>query len=384
MQVNKTMQTANPQLLSEPIQAFFKRVCHLEHPEELFGHLGDAPDEQRKHLEERFRFFIKTYHPDKFTGQPAEQYYATEISKLIIGLKQKAKDKIQQHTYGKPVQPAQRSYASIIRTQARAYFVTELWIEGEFADIYRAWYRDPDSTVRPEREVVIKIIADPAQAALAKKEIQFYQVLSHFSLAEYIDDFVTPEGKPAIILGQITDSYDLIRLREAYQRRYHTPGLPPEHLVWILDRYLAMLGLLHQQGIIHGNLQPDNLVVQPATHNAFLIDFLHCRMAPQDSDCLEVVNPAYCGAEVLTRRFKPHPVSDIYALGRCMLYLLGVDRLDDAAGLHPRLADFLRRMIITDPRQRASDAWALAEELAHLRRLCFGASHQFIPLEIEK
>jgi hypothetical protein len=87
---------------------------------------------------------------------------------------------------------------------------------------------------------------------------------------------------------------------------------------------------------------------------------------------------------VFTRRFKPHPVSDVYALGRCMIELLGGhgDSLDEKLPLDPRFRAFLQKMTLPDPACRAADAWRLAEELKTLRRSIYGASIPFISLEL--
>ena len=371
-------------IASEPPRNFFDQICHLEYPEDLFGPLGVTPTEQMGGLENRFKTFIKAYHPDKFVGQPLDQYYATEISKLIIELKQRAKGKIKCGSYGKVTAPDPLDCTSVIHTDLREYNVTDLWVEGKFTDIYRARYPDPASTLHPWKDVVIKIIADAAHNPLVENEIEFYQTMAHFSLPEFVDEFRTPDRKQAIILGYIAGGYDLIELKQRYQTRCRTPGLSQEHMVWMLERFLTTLGLLHNQHIIHGDIQPDNLLVQPETHKGFLIDFLHCRMTPGADDTLEAVNPSYCAPEVLSRRFRPHPVADIYALGKCMIYLLGGNgaSLDDSIQLDVRLRYFLHKMILPDPFHRAADAWELAEELSHLRQQCFGAAHQFISLEI--
>jgi serine/threonine protein kinase len=368
---------------SEPLKTFFDRVSHLDQPEDLFGHLGTAESEQLQRLETCYKFLIKSYHPDQFVSRPAEMACATEIVKRLNELKQRAATKIKRNIYGNPSQPELREYTSVIRTVQREYFITELRIEGALADIYHAYYCDPDDVLKPWKEAAIKVIADPADNPLVANEVHFYQSLAHFCFPAYLDHFQTPDGKRAVVLSYIGDGCDLIALRQRYQRQHHSPGLPQEHLFWILDRFLSALGLLHENNILHGNLQPDNLIVQPSNHNGLMIDFLHCRIAPAASDVLAVVNPAYCAPEIFTQRFRPHPVSDIYALGRCMIELLGGDgdSLDEAIPIDPRLRAFLQQMILPDPAQRANDAWALAEELKTMRRFIYGAQPTFVSLE---
>jgi serine/threonine protein kinase len=363
------------------IETFFEQISQYSQPEELFGDLGSAQNQQLKQLETSFKYLVKLYHPDQFAGQRTELYCATEVTKLLNDFKQRAVVKIKSGVYGNL---NASGYENVITTTKHEYYVTRLLVEGSLADIYHGYYLDPREKILPKKEVVIKIIADSSMNALVEQEVSFYQSLSHFCFPGYIEDFFTSSGKRAIVLSYIAGGFDLIELVRRYRLQHHEPGLPQEHLVWILDRFLSALGLLHEHGILHGNIQPDNLIIQPETHNGLLIDFLHCRITPSPDDVFTVVNPAYCAPELLTRHFKPHPVSDIYALGCCMIEMLGGSNnmLDDSIVLHPALRSFLQQMVLTDPVQRADDAWALARELKVLRQQIFGAKHHFFPLDI--
>ncbi len=370
---------------TESIQSFFDRICHFKNPEELFGDLGTTTDAQLKNLENCFRYLIKLYHPDKFAGQVIEQYYATEISRIVISLRDAAKFRIHNGLYGQITARAPRAYASVIRTSTREYYVTDLLTEGEFADVYSAYYVEA-ANLRPYyKEVVIKIIADPMHNSLVQNEINFYKKVAHFSLPEYIEDFIVAgQRKRAVILGAIQEGYDLAVLKEKYAQEYATPYFPQEHVAWILERLLSVLGLMHLHKILHGDIQPDNLIVQPATHNCFLVDFLHCWVEPADTDSLHVVNPLFCAPEVLDQSLKAHPVSELYALGKCMIYLLGGDiqRNELPAGIHAPMQRVIQKMVAPDPASRANDAWELAEELSRARLQIWGARHQFLPFEI--
>jgi serine/threonine protein kinase len=365
----------------DSMKSFFDQISHFTQPEELFGDLGTAQNQQLSQLEIAYKSLVKLYHPDQYTGRPTELYHATEITKFLNDAKQRAVVKIRSGVYGNL---NASGYEGVINTSKHEYYVTTLLVEGSLADIYHAYYLDPGDKVDPKKEVVIKIITDPTMNALVEQEVAFYQSINHFCFPNYIEYFYTSAGKLAIVLGHVSGGCDLIELVRRYRQRHHEPGLPQEHLMWILDRFLSALGLLHENGILHGNIQPDNLMIQPETHNGLLIDFLHCRITPSPDDVFAVVNPNYCAPEVLTRHFKPHPVSDIYSLGCCMVEMLGGTggRLDDSIALHPSMRVFLHKMTLTDPARRAADAWTLAGELKSLRRQIYGAKHQFFPLDI--
>ncbi len=365
----------------DQIKNYYDQICQLSQPEDVFGDLGITPNQQLVQLEIAYKDLIRLYHPDQFANRKPELQYATEITKRLNDFKKRALLKIKSSHYG---DRGTDGCINIITTEQREYYVTGLLAEGALADIYRAYFYDPDDSLDPRKDVVIKIIADPIMNGLVRQEIDFYQQLSHFCFPTYIENFATSTGKLAVVVSYIAEGYDLIELTGRYRQQNQKPGLPQEHMVWILDRFLAALGLLHEHGILHGNIQPDNLIVQPKTHNGVLIDFLHCRIRPLADEVFSIVNPEYCAPEVLTGRFKPHPVSDIHALGCCMIEMLGGSRnlLDDSLVLHPFLRQFLQKMTQADPARRAGDAWALSEELKILRQQIFGANRRFLNLEI--
>jgi serine/threonine protein kinase len=364
-----------------PLIAFYEQISQYIQPEDLFGDLGPTQGQQLRQLDAAFKSLMKLYHPDHYVNQVSYLYYVTEITKKVNEFKREALIKIKANTYGLIMA---RDYQSVIRVGQRDFYVTRLLVEGALADIYHALYLDPGDQNQPRKEAVIKMIANRGMNRLVEQEVQFYQTLTQICFATYIDHFTTADGRRAVVLSYIPESYDLIELTHRYRQKYRAPGIPQEHFVWILDRFLSALGLLHENRILHGNIQPDNLLIQPKTHNGLLIDFLHCRVAPEPEDVFTAVNPRYCAPEVLTQRLKPHPVSDIYALGTCMIEMLGGSNgsLDDEVDLDPALRIFLQKMVLSDPAKRATDAWALAAELKTLRRQIYGSKHQFIPLEI--
>ena len=66
-----------------------------------------------------------------------------------------------------------------------------------------------------------------------------------------------------------------------------------------------------------------------------------------------------------------------------MIYLLGGDVRQDTLppSVDERFARFIQFMVRESPRQRAQDAWEVAEQLARLRVEIFGPQ-RFLPLEM--
>lgn len=369
----------------EQVRTYYSYICHLKYPEQLFGDLGLYPNKnsQLQILHEAFRYLMKCYHPDIYSD-PTDKHYANEVCITISSLRELAKKKIENGTYGQLHDSTDSDTRCTITTSIREYRVIEHLVEGKFADIFLGAYVDPDNPEEPIRKVAIKIIADPDDNHLLKNEIRFYRRFAHFSVPhakpQYVDRFVVPdERKQAIIMSYI-DGYDLTVIRESYPQ-----GISDRHVCWILDRLLSVLGLLHAQKILHGNIEPENIIVQPHpyAHHGFLIDFLFCLIEPDSTGKMAVINREYTAPEVF-RGMKPHPVSELYALGKSMIYLLGGDVRTDTIpdSVDPRIAAFLRKFLIKDPAKRANDAWQMHAELQNLRQRVFGARHEGLPFYV--
>jgi serine/threonine protein kinase len=153
-------------------------------------------------------------------------------------------------------------------------------------------------------------------------------------------------------------------------------------VVWVLRRALAVLGWAHRNGILHGNLDPAHILVRPHDHMLWLVDW-----------CWAVVNPAitkqgfkarneiYSPPEV-AERGRPTPASDLYALGKCAIHVVGGDPVTKALPeMDPRLARFLRYLCVESQGGRGQDAWELYLQVDKIREQIWGA-HEFVPLEL--
>jgi len=82
-------------------------------------------------------------------------------------------------------------------------------------------------------------------------------------------------------------------------------------------------------------------------------------------------------------RKPPLPASDLYSLGKTMIFLLGGDVEQGTCPQHvdERFVRFVQFLCRKSPRQRAQDAWEAAQQLAQLRLEVFGEQH-FLALEM--
>src|SRR5512139_2601348 len=105
----------------DQLKAFLDRVSLIRQPEDLFGDLGLREVEQLQRLETCYRSLLKSYHPDHFVSRPAEQHSATEITKLLNALRERAVIKIKRNIYGEERQLELREYTSVIHTARHEY-----------------------------------------------------------------------------------------------------------------------------------------------------------------------------------------------------------------------------------------------------------------------
>lgn len=92
-------------------------------------------------------------------------------------------------------------------------------------------------------------------------------------------------------------------------------------VIHLLQEVLGILEFVHNQGVIHRDIKPDNIIRRTADHKLVLVDFgavkqLRTQMVTvggQPSATVAIGTPGYMATE--QGQGKPRPNSDIYALG---------------------------------------------------------------------
>ncbi len=156
--------------------------------------------------------------------------------------------------------------------------------------------------------------------------------------------------------------------------------LDPETAAWITERLLNALLFLHHNGVIHGDIKPQNVIVQPADHAVVLVDFGLAQIKPT----------TYTKAKGYTKFFAPPeqiesaerdvkkpliPASDFYSLGQLMIYALsgGLDAVKKQivpVNVPTPICQFIRRITVADPLARPQGD--LFEEFRNIRQKAFG------------
>ncbi len=150
-----------------------------------------------------------------------------------------------------------------------------------------------------------------------------------------------------------------------------------EHVAWIAERVLNALSYMHHHGVIHGDLKPQNIIVQPDSHMVAVVDFGLAMVKPGATARSIGYTEGFAPPEQLDGRVLL-PSSDYYSLGMTMLFALSGDidhlvRKEVPDDVPAPLCAFVERLIVRDPLSRPD--WETAnlwEELKDVREKSFG------------
>ncbi|MFH1173584.1 MAG: protein kinase [archaeon] len=358
----------------EDLHSAYVLLIKAKSPEDIFGTLAEKNDQEKKDaLKDRYRDLAMRVHPDRYAKDPKSLHEAEEAIKALNDLHAWAEQAIDAGTYGtRQRPPSPNNVIATFEHNGDLYRLFSNSIEGDFGIIsFGERIRNGDV-----EDICLKTAKEQEDNDLLKNEQRILKEIQHKSLPLYLDAILLEDGTPATVLRKISNSYDLLTVKEHFPQ-----GLPQEHAVWVLDRLLSVLGYLHINNTIHGAIEPGNIMITPYNHNGLLIDYL---LAVPDA---HTAGAAYKGlneysAPELTKRARPHPAADMYALGKTMVFLLGGQDTDLPDQVNPHIQSFIKKFLVKDPARRESDAWQAWHELKNLRQEVFGAPSQFLTLTI--
>jgi len=182
------------------------------------------------------------------------------------------------------------------------YEIVNAIASGDFATVYRARDRELG------REVAIKqihqqFLSDPRQLERYWREAQLLASLQHPNILT-IYDIVRPRGW--LILELMRGNLHTIAKGEPIDLDY---------LRAVLICCLRALKFLHANGIVHGDVKPSNMLVDPQ-NRVKLGDFGLARRATGEEGSLLKGTTKYMAPELVSNQFGPRgPASDLYSLG---------------------------------------------------------------------
>jgi serine/threonine protein kinase len=249
-------------------------------------------------------------------------------------------------------------------------------IEGEFCNVYFGQRSAEGSEGGPLENICLKVPRSAAHNGKMRNESRILSSLNHKSLPTYLGTIELEGGKKANVLRKIEDSYNLVQLRDEFPN-----GFFERHTVWVMERLLSVLGYLHSNNTIHGSISPANIMITPGNHNGLLIDYLLAIPDANQPGARYAGTNEFSAPEIAAGAL-PHPASDMYSLGKSIVYLLDGNIGAYPSGIDTRISNFIDGLLKENPSRRKDDAWAAFHDLAYLRRQIFGDTNHFLELRV--
>jgi serine/threonine protein kinase len=263
-----------------------------------------------------------------------------------------------------------------VESQEHAFVILEQLGQGGMGSVYRAL----DS--QANREVALKVVSSrvssPVQLERFRREGELAASLNHPGILK-IHFSGNLEGRPFL-------AYELIPSARTLEDVLHDLSLR-EAVVMVRDVALA-LGHAHQQGIVHRDVKPANILIDEQGRP--LVGDFGLSTAQGDERLTRTGGlagtPSFMAPEqFLGKDYEPTPAIDVWALCVVLYWLLSKALPFDASTIHelaaqissnapralrdhdptlpPDLEAICRRGMSTDPQARYADGDALARDL---------------------
>ena len=246
------------------------------------------------------------------------------------------------------------------------YKVQEIIAEGGFGRTYKAQHSILKELV---------CIKDCSNVSLADtgmliEECKVLWDLRHYALPAMRDLVQLDDGRVLLVMSYIPG----LTLEKEVKR---VGAMEPETVAWITERILNALNYIHRHGVIHGDLKPQNIIVQEDRHMAVLVDFGLSLVKPSSASEAKGFTPYFAPPEEIAG--KPLiPESDYYSLGMTMIYALSggpeyVERKQVPSDVPDELCAFIKRLIARDVNSRPQYGKEdLCDTIVELRKKVFG------------
>ncbi len=241
----------------------------------------------------------------------------------------------------------------------KRYKFYENVFEGEIAYVFRG---------TSDKDIVyLKVAIDPADNALISSEYGVLSNVRHESFPQ-VEHKIKVNDSEAILMKEVK-GITMPELMEQYP-----DGVPAEHVMWMLERLLSEVGYLHANFVVHGNIKPENVIINKENHNVSLVGFSFSIANANSPDARYKIKNEFYTAPEVNKSAKVLPSSDIYSIGMVAISLLGgdVSTGDMPISVDSRVRAFIKRMADKRKTYRPNDAWELWSELIELRTEVFG------------
>jgi len=225
-------------------------------------------------------------------------------------------------------------------------------------------------------------ISSESEAVLDNESLAMWD-LRHFAIPAIRDLVKLDNGSLALVMSYIPGP-TLFQIVDKHGK------MDPEHVAWIAQRALNGLYYMHSNGIVNGDVKPQNIIVQPNDHTVVLVDFGLALIKPKRGDEAKGYTKLFAPPEEIEGRVLI-PESDLYSLGKTMIFALsgGIEHLEKnrvPKGVPEPLCEFIYRLVQDDPlsRPRVWKGENLCKTIERVRKESFGRTNSGMkPLNIE-
>lgn len=244
-----------------------------------------------------------------------------------------------------------------------SYRILDQIAEGGFGVTYRGVHEFSGMLVCIKHSLNIS----PADEALMLEEAKAVWDLRHWSIPAMRDIIRLEDGSVAIVMSYVPGS----NLQQLVEKK---GPIEAEHVCWITERVLNALCYLHDNKVVHGDVKPANIIVQPDSHQVVLVDYGLSLVRPGKGSTNKGYTPMFASPEQRDNRTLL-PESDLYSLGLTMIYALGGDPVKIRVPAHvpEPICEFIRKLILRDvlarPNWKKED---LLRSMSDVRQAAFG------------
>lgn len=341
------------------LQAIGASITNSASYTDLFGSVEGRTVGEVKTM---YRRLLRNVHPDRY-ADPTDKEFASGLFARVEDLYQQAITALNDGSYGKA-----QTFATVT-TRRMTHVIKRPVPGGDICDGYLAESARDSLATR----TFCKIARDPrdsdlmkAEAAALKKlhadgtETKWYPYVS-----ELVDSFVYADGmqrRDANVLTVLDGFYTLKDVRERCGG-----SVKLLDAIWMWRRLLMALGFAHENGVVHGAVLPDHVMIWPEEHGVVLIDWCYSRIRSDTGyDPIVAIVDEYAGwypPEVLARQ-APSPATDLAMAARLMIWLLGgsPEKATFPDSVPKPFRAFLKGCLLSSQTMRPQNAWLLLRE----------------------
>ncbi len=337
------------------IKELYDKLLQSKRPIDFFGSANTE-----KQLNVEYMKYVTIFDPE--FAQYENEYITGQALSILNELYEQGLDEMKRGIYSltNPV--------SFFKTMSPIF---ELTVDEQLYQFYWCIYHGEVAYIfkgASENDVVyLKVAIDPADNDLIDNEYDVLSTIRHQSLP-YVEHEIKVNDSNAILMREVK-GIGMLELLNQYK-----DGVPAEHVMWMMERMLSVVGYLHSNCVVHGNIKPENIIINKDNHNVSILGLSFCIKCANDKDShYKIVNDFYTAPEV-SKTAKVLPSADVYSIGKIAIELLGGDIKNNTipSSVDERVRTFIKKMVAENPTERPNDAWELWTELRKIRTEVFG------------